>query len=215
VATPFVIIGAGGFAREVLDVVEACQRAGADLEFLGFLADDRPEPQSLESRGVSWLGPPSGAELPTGTQYVVGVGSPVVRRALTERADAMGLVATRLIHPSATIGHGVVFDEGSIVCSHVSITTNVRIGRHVHLNLNSTVGHDAVIDPFVTVYPGVNISGAVRVGEGASLGTNSCVLQNLQVGAGSFVGAGSVVTRDVPPEVTVVGSPARPRPAAN
>jgi acetyltransferase-like isoleucine patch superfamily enzyme len=79
----------------------------------------------------------------------------------------------------------------------------------VHLNLNVTVGHDAVVHDFVTVYPGVNVSGSTELGERVSMGTNSCILQGLEIGAGSFVGAGAVVNRDLPAGVTAMGVPAR------
>jgi acetyltransferase-like isoleucine patch superfamily enzyme len=60
------------------------------------------------------------------------------------------------------------------------------------------------------VNPAANISGGVALEEGVLVGAGAVVLQYLTVGARSIVGAGAVVTRDVAPDTTVIGVPARP-----
>ncbi len=90
------------------------------------------------------------------------------------------------------------------------MTTNIRMGRHVLLNLNCTVGHDTVLGDYVTVSPGVNISGRVRLDDGVDCGTGASILPGVAVGHDTRIGAGSVVTKDWPPELTLVGVPARP-----
>jgi acetyltransferase-like isoleucine patch superfamily enzyme len=60
----------------------------------------------------------------------------------------------------------------------------------------------------VTVLPGANVAGNVRLETGVTEGSGAVVLQGRPVGAGAFVGAGAVVTRDVLPGTVVVGSPA-------
>jgi serine acetyltransferase len=104
----------------------------------------------------------------------------------------------------------VVIGAGSIICAQASLTTNIRVGRHVHIDRLVTIGHDAVIGDFSTLHPAVVISGDVHMGAGAVIGSNACVLEGLRLGARATVGAGAVVTRDVPQAVTVVGVPARP-----
>ena len=89
------------------------------------------------------------------------------------------------------------------------MTTNVTLGRHVHINLNSTVGHDCVLADYVTVNPLVAVSGSVTVGADSMLGTHSSVLQGLTIGAAAVVGAGACVVQDVAPSTTVKGVPAR------
>ena len=206
-----VIVGAGGFGREVLDVVSAANKKSESWNFLGFVADDSPSPDLLNALNVKWLG--SVDEVLQSTQpanYVVGIGSPADRRQVSGKFDTAGWRAATLIHPNATIGADVEISEGSVICSHVSITTHVRLGCHVHVNLNSTIGHDCRIGDFVTINPLVAVSGDVELGSGVTMGTHSSILQGLHVGENSIVGAGAVVVKDVPANTTVIGVPAKP-----
>jgi sugar O-acyltransferase (sialic acid O-acetyltransferase NeuD family) len=212
---PLVIVGAGGLAREVRDVLVARQAAALPgewtWEFRGFVAEDQLDVEQGDISSGRWLGTPTEflemAAEPTG--YVIGIGSSRVRREIAARFDEAGHQAVSLVHPSATFGADVLIGPGSVVCSHASLTTHIRIGRHVLINLNATVGHDVVISDFVTVNPLVAISGAVTVESGVLLGTTSCILQGLTVGTDAVVGAGAVVIRDVEAGATVVGVPAR------
>lgn len=203
------ILGAGGFGREVLDVIEAVIARSPRFEFIGFIDDAPAHLERLEARGAPLL---AGLDDPLleGAHYVVGIGNPGVRRHMADRADAAGLEAASLRHPHAIFGAANTIGDGLVACAHVSVTTNITMGRHVHLNLNSTVGHDCVLGDFVTIYPGANISGNVTIGEGVEIGTGACVIQGVSIGEGTIVGAGAVVTRDLPDHVVAVGSPARP-----
>jgi sugar O-acyltransferase (sialic acid O-acetyltransferase NeuD family) len=211
-----VIMGAGGFGREAHDVVEAINEAamaaGAPtINFLGFIDNHVVDPELIQERGAAYLGSDDVLEdLPWGTQYVIAIGDGRVRRALDERATKLGLEAAVLVHPSAVLGkHLIMLGPGTIVCAHVSITTNVRIGRHGHINLNVTIGHDVTLGDYVTINPGATISGNVLLEDEVMIGTGAAVIQGKSVGAASVIGAGASVVRDVPAGVTAVGVPAK------
>jgi sugar O-acyltransferase (sialic acid O-acetyltransferase NeuD family) len=203
------ILGAGGFGREVLDVIEAVTAQSPRSEFIGFVDDHPAHLERLEARGAPLL---SGLDDPLleGAHYLVGIGNPSVRRHMADRADGAGLTAASIRHPCATFGALTTVGDGMVACAHASVTTNITMGRHVHLNLNSTVGHDCVIGDFVTIYPGANISGSVIIGDGVEIGTGASVIQGVTIGKGTVIGAGAVVTRDLPEHVVAVGAPARP-----
>lgn len=210
-----VVIGASGFGRECLDVLEAMADAGAGVTVAG-VADDGPSEVNLErlaARGVVYLGTVDDWLASEGSpcRYVMGIGHPEVRRRLVDRLSDAGAQPFTAVHPSATFGARVEVGEGVVVCAGVTISTNVRLGRHVHVNPNATMGHDAVLADFVSVNPGAVVSGEVAVGEGGLVGASATILQGLSIGEGAVIGAGAVVTKNVADGALVVGVPAAPR----
>lgn len=194
-ATPLVIVGAGGHGREVLDVVTACVAAGAPYVFAGFVddADDPPLPVLHE--------------VPAGAVVVLGIGAAGARRGAAARHPHRAPAA--LVHPAATVGSACSLADGVVVAAGARLTTNVTVGRHVYVGPNATVGHDSVLDDFATLYPGAVVSGSVHVGAAATIGAGAAVRQGVRIGAGALVGIGATVLRDVAPDVTVAGTPAR------
>ncbi|WP_377107194.1 acetyltransferase [Propionicimonas sp. T2.31MG-18] len=207
-----VIVGAAGFGRETLDVVAAIGEASPEWEVRG-VVDDGPSTANLArlaARGVRYLGTvESFLSGPADGWFVVGVGSPAVRRRLDQRLTSAGLRAATLIHPSATVGVGARIGRGSIVCAGVAVSTCVELGEHVHLNPHATIGHDSRLESYVSVNPGAIISGDCVVRSGTLVGAGAVILQGLEVGSDVVVGASACVTRSVPAGVVVKGVPGR------
>lgn len=207
-----VVVGASGFGREALDVLVAMRDAGAEVEIAG-VVDDGPSPlnrKRLAERGVAYLG--TTRDLLSGPRersFVLGVGSPPVRQALANACEAAGLLPFTAVHPAATIGTRCRLGAGTVICAGVQVSTNVSLGRHVHLNPASVIGHDSVLADFVSVNPSATISGEVTVGTRTLVGAGAVVLQNLSIGADTVVGAAALVTKDVPAGVVVTGIPGR------
>ena len=207
--TDLVLYGSGGLAREILQVALDSNDDRRSWNVLGFLDDD-PGVHGCEVHGLPILGDVHWLEGRRSVHTTLAVGSPVAKRRIGVRVAEAGSPPATLVHPTAWVGRRVEIGEGSVLCAGTLVTTDVRVGRHVTLNLHCTVGHDVVLGDYVTAAPGVNVSGAVEVGEGGDLGTGSAIIQGVRVGAWSIVGAGSVIVRDVPPNVTSVGIPAKP-----
>ncbi|KGN32981.1 sugar O-acetyltransferase [Knoellia sinensis KCTC 19936] len=209
---PLVIVGCGGFGREVLDVVDAVNAIEPQWDFLGFV-DDGPTEDNLAIvdrmghrvlGGVSWLD-----QAPPDTAVFIGIGDGAVKERIDKAARTFGLDSGVLIHPTASVGALLDVAPGTIICAGVRITTNVRIGRHVHVNLGATVGHDTELGDYVSVNPLAAISGNVTIGARAMVGTQAAILQGLTVGMDSTIGGAAMVVKDVSENVVVKGVPAR------
>ncbi|MBM7560897.1 acetyltransferase [Fusibacter tunisiensis] len=203
-----VIIGAGGFGREVAWLIEDINKKNKEWNLVGFV-DDNEKIQGSEINGykvvgnINWL---KEQEL-----YVVNaIGDPVTKKKIIEKLDGSKNQYPILIHPSVIYSESVIFGEGSIICAGNIITVNIQIGKHVIINLDCTIGHDANIGDYSTVLPSVNISGFVKTKECVSVGTGSAIIQGVSIGKNTVVGAGAVVVKDLPANCTAVGSPAKP-----
>lgn len=212
-AEPLVVVGAGGFGRETLDVVEAMNRVGAHprWDVIG-VADDSPSEVNLARlarRAIDYLGPV--ASLERRAVVALGVGSPFARAALDAELSGQGFDFATLVHPAAVIGSQVSLCEGAVICAGASLGTNVSLGRQVHLNPHAVIGHDTHVGDFVSVNPNATVSGECAVEAGALIGAGSVIVQGLRIGADAVVGASACVVTDVAPRTTVVGVPARER----
>lgn len=208
---PLVVIGAGGFGRETLDVVDVINAESPTFELLG-VADDAPSTDNLKrlaQRGITHLGGLS--TIPRGVEVAVAVGSPRARRAIVEQLHDADHEYPSLIHPDTLTGSRFEHGVGLIALGGVSVGTNVSLGAHVHLNAHAVIGHDAVLDDYVSINPNATVSGEVHIGSGTLVGASATILQGLTLSPGCLVGAAACVTRPIrSADTTVVGIPAAP-----
>jgi len=205
--TDVVIIGSGGCGREVCWVF---LENAKEWNFLGFV-DDNPALQGSSLCDLPVLGDFGWLERNGRKNFrvVCAVGNPHVRKQLVQRAAALGLTFATVLHPSVHPSRWVEIGPGSVICAGTILTTHVKIGAHVILNLACTVSHDSIIGAYCNINPGCHISGTVHIGDGVELGTGAVIIQNKSVGEWSTIGAGAVVTTDIPAFVTAVGIPCR------
>ena len=122
---------------------------------------------------------------------------------------------TALVHPRLEMSRWVDLGEGAVLCAGNILTTNIRFGVGVQVNLDCTIGHDSILDDYVTLAPGVHISGCVHLGKRVYVGTGAVIIngtgvQPLVIGEDAVIGAGACVTKSIGPGVTAVGVPAKP-----
>jgi sugar O-acyltransferase (sialic acid O-acetyltransferase NeuD family) len=204
-----VVIGAGGFGREVVDIVDAIDAATPTFELLGFLDDGEVREDLLRRIGVPLLGETNRLEA-LDADYVIGIGAADPRRRIDGLASAWGRHAAILWHPSVTMGRDVELGDGTIIAAGSRLTTHITLGRHVHVNMNCTLGHDTVIEDHATLFGGVVVGGGCVIGSGATIGSGAVILPGVSIGEDATVGAGAIVVRDVAPRSIVVAPAARP-----
>jgi len=208
---PLIIIGAGGFARETIELVRSVNADGGDWELRGVLDDD-PALGGEHVSGIPVLGPVDSVDDHGDASVVVCVGNPanfVSRALLVDRLDLPADRYATLVHPSAVVPPTASVGPGSVVHAMTVFTTDVRVGAHVAVMPAVVLTHDVVVGDFVTFGAGVRLAGGVEIGCGAYLGSGAVIREQVVIGPWSLVGAGSVVTRPVPAGEVWVGNPAR------
>lgn len=204
------IIGAGGFGREVKMLIDQINNEIPSYELIGFYDDDTSLPKTIN--GLSYLGTIDDLQnRKESISLVLGIGIPDVKSKIVERLKSKQYDYPVLIHPSVIIGDDDVnIGKGTIVCAGTIITCNIDIGTFVTLNLSCTVGHDTIIKDYASFMPSVNVSGEVEIMEKVYVGTGARIINQLQIGENTVVGAGAVVSKSLPANCTAVGIPAKP-----
>lgn len=206
------VYGASGFGREVMPLLRA--QVANDPEAECVFVDDSDAENLVNGHKCmtfeQFLSHPAKTRAIT-----IAIGDGRIREKLSGKCEAAGVKFIGVQAENCMVLDEPLIAEGLILCGFATITANATIGRHFHGNIYSYVAHDCVIGDFVTFAPGVKCNGNVHIEDHAYIGTGAVLRQGnpgkpLIVGAGAVVGMGAVVTRDVPPGVTVVGNPAKP-----
>lgn len=210
----YAVYGASGCGRGVMPLArQQLAQAGVEADRLVFVDDGADEPAQVNGQRVltyaQFLAEPAAAR-----HAVLAIANSAVREQLAARCVQDGVRAWTVAAANVVRMDAVELGEGAILSPFVTLTSNIRIGRHFHANLYSYVEHDCVVGDFVTFAPGVQCNGNVVVEDHAYIGAGAVLKQGrpgqpLVIGRGAVVGMGAVVTRSVPPGVTVVGNPAR------
>jgi len=205
-----VIVGAGGFAREVLWTINDCNKKEKKYNFQGFIDENK----SLHGKkiaefpvlgGMEWFSTKSAKNV----HCVIAIGDCTSRKKVVNAIEKIGVQFTTIIHPSVMYSNTIKFGKGTIVQAGCIITVDTKIGNHVHININSTVGHDCIINDFVTINPGVEVNGRTNIEAGAYIGTGVTMKQQINIGKWSIVGAGAALIDDVPDNSLVAGVPGK------
>ena len=207
--TEIVLVGAGGFGREVHMTLNYMKKRDENFEILGFL-DDNPSLKGTNVNdipilgGLEWVQDNAKENL----ECVITVGEPSIRKKIIEKLEPSIQIKT-IIHPSTIFSETSKIGIGTIVQPGCIITTNTDIGKFVHANIHVTIGHDCVIEDYVTINPGVHINGNTKIGEGTLIGSGVTMKHGISIGKRCIIGAGSVVINDIPDNSMYVGVPAQ------
>ena len=191
------IIGAGGFGREIYWSLSDTER----MDVVFFVDDEYYDGSSLTI--------PLSKFDPTEYEVVVGIADPKDRFDIIQRLPLETKYFTH-IHPSVQIhGKDVEIGEGSIICAGTILTTNIRIGKHAHLNLQTTIGHDCEIGDYFTTAPGAKISGNCKIYDCVYVGTNTSIKQKLSIHSFTTIGSNAALVKHIEEPGVYAGVPVK------
>lgn len=202
------IIGAGGHGQVVVDMLLCARDAGSAATPVGYL-DDAPAAQGQIRLGLPVLGSLDLVAEVAHDAVIVGIGENRARREIYTRLEQQGERFATAVHPRSVVARDVQIGPGTVVCAGVVVNPGSVIGANVILNTGCTIDHHNRIDDHAHIAPGAHLGGDVVIGAGSLVGIGAIVLPQRRVGSWSVVGAGSSVTRDVPPHSLCAGAPAR------
>ncbi|RYE95776.1 MAG: acetyltransferase, partial [Oxalobacteraceae bacterium] len=209
-----IVVGGGGFGRELMCWVEDCGQAGRLPPLAGFL-DDKPD----ELPGYApRLGSVQDYSPAPGDLFALAIAKPAIKRKVVGLLHDRGAHFITVVHPTAKIVRTATVGEGSILCPQSMLMPDATIGRFVSILNYSGVGHDSVVGDFTTFSSLCDVTGNVTVGTDVFIGAGARLLPGIKVGDGALVGAGSTVVRSVKPGDTVFILPPKTmkaRPAAS
>lgn len=206
------IFGASGCGRGVMPLARQQWAASGEPHQLVFVDDNPPAAECNGHRILTyteWLAQPASSR-----HINIAIANSSLRQKLVERCTVDSVQFFEVRASNVVQLDEVRLGEGAILCPFVTLTSNICIGKHFHANIYSYVEHDCVIGDYVTFAPGVKCNGNVVVEDHVYIGAGAIIKQGqhgkpLVIGRGAVVGMGAVVTKSVPPNVTVVGNPAR------
>lgn len=195
-----IIIGAGGHAKVIADIV---RKSGDNL--VGFLDDSKEA--GTEFFDAFILGNTDSYSEHQDKEFIIAIGNNPIRQKIAQKMQ--GVTFYTAIHPTAVIAEGVTVGEGTCVMANAVVNADAKIGKHCIVNTASVVEHDNRISDYVHISPAAALAGTVTVGERTHIGIGAKVKNNTDICADVVVGAGAVVVKNITEAGTYVGVPAR------
>lgn len=203
-----IIVGASGFGREVLAVIESVNKETPKWNVLGFIDDNLNALDGFEL-DYKVLGTIKDWEPTNKEQYVLAIAAPKVKEKIVPVLKSKGAKFATVISPTADIGKRTKLGEGAVLFGQVGISVDVSIGDFVFFNALDGVGHDTVIGDYCTFGPKVCISGATKIGRCVNIGALASTYPGVTVGDYATIGMNSAAIRKVKAGTTVIGVPAK------
>jgi acetyltransferase EpsM len=204
------IIGAGGHANVVLDIVEELRKyVGINIYADSYdpVANNRFWDYPIKGSATDFF---SEVKYNWNHDYIVAIGDNSARGRLSESFKlATKRKPVTLIHPKAIVSDRAKIGHGTVIMAGAVVGPGAVIGDNCIINHGATVDHDCMLEDAVHICPGAHIAGAVKVGKGVQVGIGASVIQGISIGEYTTIGAGAAVVSDIAGWVTAVGVPAK------
>jgi sugar O-acyltransferase (sialic acid O-acetyltransferase NeuD family) len=202
-----IIVGSGGFAKEILDVFEVCKQeqelvffnnidptANLFLNRFPIIHTDNEVVDYFQCRD---------------RRFLLGIGGPQNREKLFKHFCALGGTPYSVIGCNAVVSSiDTSLGEGLCLLNGCVVSAGSSIGNGCLVYYSANVTHDCVIGNFCEISPGACVLGGAIIGNRTHIGANATILPKIRIGCDVRIGAGAVVTQDIPDNTTAVGVPA-------
>tara|TARA_R110002049_G_scaffold296797_1_gene485189 strand:+ start:21811 stop:22503 length:693 start_codon:yes stop_codon:yes gene_type:complete len=203
------IIGASGHAKVIVDIIEKQKQ----YNIVGFLDTFKEKGEKLFEYTI--LGSENDLNEIVEQNNIVGcfvaIGDNCTRKIMSKKIAALNptIKFINAIHPNSTIGKEVELGHGIAIMPGVVINSDSKIGNFCILNTNSSLGHDGVMYNYSSISSGVRTGGNLRLNECSAVSIGATIIENIVIGKDTIIGAGSLVTKNIPSEVVAYGIPAK------
>lgn len=201
------IIGAGGFAKQLFEAISPAEHA--HLHFY----DEHNLEQTYFWNTFPILHSPAEAEQYFRTRdqrFALGVGAPALRARLAQQFRQLGGILSTVVSPHAQVSvFAGAIGAGATILSGAIVEGDTRIGEGCLINLQACITHDTQLGDYCEIAPAAQLLGGCHIGQRCFIGAGAIVLPKVKLGDEVVVGAGAVVTRNVPSGAHVKGIPAK------
>jgi sugar O-acyltransferase (sialic acid O-acetyltransferase NeuD family) len=121
--------------------------------------------------------------------------------------EGQGVEVVSVVHPTAFVAKDAVLRKGCQVLAQAAVCTEVRLGEGCIIQTAASVDHESILGDGVNLSPGVRIAGCVEVGSLTQFGVGAVVLPRIKIGRNAVIGAGTLITEDVPDNAVVERNP--------
>lgn len=196
----------GGSAQGRL-LAELARQSGDTISYIVDPFLDRP---AFDSHAT--FIEPSAAGQVGATHFIVAIGDGhgLARHQTHNYLCEMGLKPMDVVAASARISQSAYTGDHFQAFMGSTLGEFSSVGRCCVFNSCAVVDHECVIGDGVHIMGSAAVAGQVVIEDYVTVGTNATILPRVTVGRGAYIGAGAVVTRDVPPLSVVAGVPAKP-----
>lgn len=147
------------------------------------------------------------------SKYILSVGSSIAKRKVFDFFKSKFPLKEEefinLIHSSSQISQTVKLRHGVHIQQLVTLAPFVELGNFITINRNASIGHHTTIGNYSIISPSATIAGFCNINQSVTIGAGATIIDGISIGENSFIGAGSLVTKDIPPNVVAYGNPAK------
>lgn len=202
------IYGAGGLGREVLELAKIINDREKVWDSFVFIVDKVTADEVNGFKVIEYEEAKN--KYGTSLDIAVGIGEPMVRKNKFEQLKKDGIITPTLIHPDVHIPETTSVGKGVTIQYGCFISCNTTIEDYVYIQPQCNIGHDDILFEGCMISGFGNLAGNVKIGRFTYVGLSAAIKESVTIGDNSIIGMGSIVYKDIPDKMTVLGNPARP-----